>query len=92
MLTLLIEKWGNDHILSVDADPVQLLYSFMQNHNLKAKDLVGILGISKGCVPDILNHKKGFSKEVIGKLADYFRASQEAFDRPYKLIGPGIPD
>lgn len=91
LLTLLIEKWDNDHILSVDADPVQLLYSFMLDHNLKARDLVKILGISKGYVSDILNYKKGFSKEVIRKLADHFRVSQEAFNRPYKLIVPGNP-
>ena len=86
LLTLLIEKWDADHILSADSDPIQLLHSFIKDHNLKAKDLVDILGISKGYVSDILNYKKGLSKEVIRKLADYFKVSQEAFNRPYKLV------
>ena len=88
LLTLLIEKWDAEHISSTALDPVQLLHSFIKDHNLKAKDLVEILGISKGYVSDILNYKKGLSKEVIRKLADYFKVSQEAFNRSYKLIVP----
>lgn len=88
LLTLLIEKWDAEHISSTQLDPVQLLHSFIKDHNLKAKDLVEILGISKGYVSDILNYKKGLSKEVIRKLADYFKVSQEAFNRPYKLVVP----
>lgn len=47
-----------------------------------------ILGIGKGYVSDILNYKKGLSKDVIRKLADHFKVRQEAFNRPYKLISP----
>lgn len=88
LVTLLIEKWDAEHISSTELDPVQLLHSFIKDHNLKAKDLVEILAISKGYVSDILNYKKGLSKEVIRKLADYFKVSQEAFNRPYKLVVP----
>ena len=42
--------------------------------------------MSKGLVSDILNYKKGLSKEVIRKLAERFKVSQEAFNRPYKLV------
>lgn len=88
LLTLLIEKWDSVHISRSELDPVQLLQSFIKDHNLKAKDLIEILGISKGYVSDILNYKKGLSKKVIRKLADYFKVSQEAFNRPYKLVVP----
>lgn len=88
LLTLLIEKWDAEHDDHNDMDPVQLLNSFIKDHNLKAKDLVEILGISKGYVSDILHYKKGLSKEVIRKLASYFKVSQEAFNRPYKLVVP----
>ena len=30
-------------------------------------------------------YKIGLSKEVAWKLSDYFKVSQEAFNRPYKL-------
>ncbi len=87
LLTLLIEKWDADHLTATELDPVQLLCSFMQSHQLKAKDLVDILGISKGYVSDILHYKKGLSKEVIRKMSAYFKVSQAAFNRPYELAG-----
>jgi len=85
LLTLLIEKWDNDHNSFNELDPVQLLKSFMESHQLKAKDLVDMLGVSKSYVSEILNYRKGFSKVVIRKLAIYFKVSQEAFNRPYVL-------
>lgn len=87
LLTLLIEKWDATHLAATDLDPVQLLHSFMTEHGLKAKDMVEILDISKGYVSDILHYKKGLSKDVIRKLAKYFKVSQEAFNRPYPLVG-----
>jgi len=86
LLTLLIEKWDNEHNTLTDLDPVELLKGLMLEHQLKAKDLVDILGLSKGTVSKILSYNKGFSKEVIRTLSDYFKVSQEAFNRPYKLI------
>jgi HTH-type transcriptional regulator / antitoxin HigA len=85
LLTLLIEKWDNEQNTLKDSDPVELLKILMAEQNLKAKDLVSILGLTKGTVSKILNHQKGLSKETIRKLADHFKVSQEAFNRPYKL-------
>jgi len=88
LLTLLIEKWDAEHSTLNEVNPIELLHSLMHDHHLKAKDLVGILGVSKGLVSDILNYKKGLSKEIIRILSGYFKVSQEAFNRPYKLINP----
>lgn len=88
LLTLLIEKYDEEHNTFSSADPIGLLRSFMQSHHLKPQDMAGILGISKGYVSDILNYKKGLSKEVIRKLSGYFKVRQEAFNRPYKLDLP----
>ena len=85
LLTLLIEKWDNDHNSFNDLDPVQLLQSLMDSHQLKAKNLVDMLGVSKSYISEILNYRKGFSKVVIRKLAIHFKVSQEAFNRPYVL-------
>jgi HTH-type transcriptional regulator / antitoxin HigA len=85
LLTLLIEKWDAEHNSFKELDPVKLLQSFMESHQLKAKDLVELLAISKSHVSEILNYRKGFSKVVIRKLATYFKVSQEAFNRPYLL-------
>jgi HTH-type transcriptional regulator/antitoxin HigA len=88
LLTLLIEKWDEDHSTLREVDPIRLLHSLMEDHKMKAKDLVILLGISKGYVSDILHYKKGLSKEVIRNLAEHFKISQEAFNRPYKLKSP----
>jgi len=88
LLTLLIEKWDDIHNTFDELDPIQILHSLMKEHNLKAKDLLPILNISKGYISDILNYKKGLSKEVIRKLANHFKISQEALNRPYRLTVP----
>lgn len=86
LLTLLIEKWDKEQNTLNDSDPIALLRVLMEEHNLHAKDLVEILDLSKGTVSKILNYHKGLSKDTIRKLSDYFKLSQEAFNRPYKLI------
>jgi HTH-type transcriptional regulator/antitoxin HigA len=88
LLTFLIEKWDNDHNTFHELNPIELLHELMRENGIKAKDLTGILNISKGLVSDILNYKKGLSKEVIRTLAKHFSISQEAFNRPYKLNNP----
>lgn len=89
LLTLLTEKWDEEHNGFSESDPVELLKYLMEEINLKSKDLAGILHVSKGLVSDILNYKKGLSKEIIRSLAEYFKVSQEAFNRPYQLKAVG---
>lgn len=85
LLTLLIEKWDNEHSTFGDLDPIELLKALMVEHGLKAKDLVSILDLSKGTISKILNYHKGLSKDTIRKLSDFFKLSHEAFNRPYRL-------
>jgi HTH-type transcriptional regulator/antitoxin HigA len=85
LLTFLIEKYDEEHNTFEELDPIQLIHSLMEDHQLKAKDLVEILGVGKGMISDILHYKKGLSKEIIRILASHFKLSQEAFNRPYKL-------
>lgn len=88
LLTLLIETFDEAHRTFTELDPIALLRSFMAEHDLRPQQLVALLGVSKGYVSDILNYKKGLSKEVIRKLATHFKVRQEAFNRPYKLKIP----
>ena len=85
LLTLLIEKWDSEHNSFEETDPIRLLSSLMEERKMKPKDLVTLLNMSKGYVSEILHYKKGLSKDVIRKLAEHFKVSQEAFNRPYKL-------
>jgi len=68
-----------------EADPIALLPRLDGATRIEGKRPCEILDVSKGLISDILNYKKGLSKEIIRKLADHFKVSQEAFNRPYKL-------
>jgi HTH-type transcriptional regulator/antitoxin HigA len=92
LLTLLIEKWDQEHNSFEDLNPIELLRLLMDGHKLKSKDLVEILGVSKGLISDIMNYKKGLSKNLIRALSKYFHLSQEAFNRPYKLKSASVAD
>ncbi|WP_183549226.1 type II toxin-antitoxin system HigA family antitoxin [Mucilaginibacter sp. AK015] len=87
LLTLLIETYDEEHNSFTELDPIALLRSLMTDHHLKAQHLVDLLGVSKGYISDILAYKKGLSKEVIRKLSAHFKMRQEAFNRPYPLVG-----
>lgn len=86
LLTFLVEKWDEEHSTLSEADPVEMLKFLMDENKLKAKDMAILLGINKSTVSEILHYRKGFSKEIIRKLAERFKVRQEAFNRPYKLI------
>lgn len=86
LLTLLIEKWDEEHNTYKDADPIELLRYMMNENQLKSVDLAKVLDISPSLVSDILNYRRGLSKDIIRKLAERFKVSQELFNRPYKLI------
>lgn len=86
LLTFLIKKWDDEHNTIKDLNPVELVKALMVENNLKAIHLAGILGLSKGTISKILNYHKGFSKVSIRKLSEHFRISQEAFNRPYRLL------
>lgn len=86
LLTLLIEKWDDEHNAFSDLSPVDLLKALMEENNLKAVDLARLLGLTRGTVSKILNYQKGLSKDTIRKLAEHFKVSQEAFNRPYRIV------
>ena len=85
LLTFLIEKYDEEHNTFDDADPVELLQSLMQEHKMKSVDLARLLNVSTGLISDMLNYKKGFSKDTIRILSKHFKLDQEAFNRSYKL-------
>ena len=91
LLNLLIEKYDAEHNTFDDADPIELLKSLMKDHKMKAVDLANLLDVSEGLVSDILNYKKGLSKETIRILSERFKLNQEAFNRPYELHVPVSP-
>ena len=88
LLTLLVEKWDDDHNTFAEANPIELLCHLMEVNRLKSIDMAAILGISKSLFSDILNYRRGLSKEVIRKLSERFKVSQELFNKTYTLVTP----
>lgn len=85
LLTLLIEKWDSENNSFHELNPIELIKALMTENQLRAKDLVEILGLSKGTVSKILNYQKGLSKGSIRTLAQHFKVAQEAFNKSYEL-------
>ena len=86
LLMLLIETWDREHYPQPKPrSPIKRLKDLMKDHQMKARDLAVLLGMSKSYVSEILNYKKGLSKDVIRKLAERFAMRQEAFNQPYRL-------
>ena len=92
LLELLINNWDEEHNTFEEVNPIELLKSLMEDNAMKATDLAKILGLSKGTVSKILNYQKGLSKESIRKLSQRFKMRQEAFNRPYPLVGQMTKD
>ena len=88
VLTILIEKFDEENSKDKLLDPIKMLKYLMDDNKLNASQIALMLGVSKGLISDILQYKKGLSKEVIRKLADHFKVRQEIFNRPYKLLVP----
>lgn len=87
LLTLLIETYDQEQFPGkLVMDPVQMLKYLMDNHKMKAVDLATELDISKSLISDIIHYRRGFSKELVRKLANRFSMQQEAFNRPYNLL------
>ena len=91
LLTLLIEKYDEEHNILKDTDPIELLKSLMKENKMKAVDLAKLLKVSEGLVSDMLNYKKGLSKETIRILSERFKLRQDAFNRNYELQIPISP-
>lgn len=85
LLTMLIEKWDEEHNTFEDLDPIAILKYLMVEKKMKSADLAATLNVSKGLVSDILHYKKGLSKDIIRLLAAHFKISQEALNKPYQL-------
>jgi len=88
LLNLLIEKYDEEHNTFDDANPIELLKSLVKEHTIKAVELAKLLHVSEGLVSDMLNYKKGLSKETICILSARFKLNQEAFNRAYELQVP----
>ena len=85
LLILLIEKWDDEHSTIPALNPVEYLKLLMDTNNFKSVDIQNKVGINKTTLSHILNYRRSFSKKNIRLLADFFKVSQDTFNKKYEL-------
>src|SRR5438309_830222 len=78
LLARLIQDYDDEHYRLPDVPPYEMVKYLMEQRGLKQADLVPVLG-SRAQVSDLVNGKRGISKNQIKKLAEYFEVSPELF-------------
>ena len=67
--------------------PVDLLKALMKENEYTGYKLSKELQISQSIISDIIYYKRGFSKDLIRKLAHKFGVGEQSFLKEYELIG-----
>jgi HTH-type transcriptional regulator/antitoxin HigA len=78
LLAVLIEDYERKRYSMRDASPLDNLKELMRAREMQAKDLWPVFG-SKGITSEVLNGKRGISKEMARKLGEIFRVSPAVF-------------
>jgi HTH-type transcriptional regulator/antitoxin HigA len=79
LLELLVDNYDDVQYPLEPGEPVEVLKFLMEQHDMRAKDLVNILNIGKETVSKMLNKKVGISKESITLLSEYFKVDASLF-------------
>jgi HTH-type transcriptional regulator/antitoxin HigA len=78
LMTELVEAFEDENYQIHDAEPHEVLQHLMEANDLKQADLVEVLG-SRGHTSDIVNGKRGISKEHAKALGKFFNVSPGLF-------------
>ena len=84
-LSALIENYEEKHFAIDQPNPVEYLKYVLENKNMKQKDLVNLLGISKGTLSNILNYRKKLSIDMIRALHKSLKISYDILMQDYEL-------
>jgi HTH-type transcriptional regulator / antitoxin HigA len=83
ILSIIVEQYEESHFPIAAPDPIEALKFYMEQNNLRNKDLVGIIG-SKGHVSDVLNKKRPLTIEMIRALSARFSIPAEILIKDYQ--------
>lgn len=78
LLTLLVEKYDEEHYQIPDAAPHEVIQYLMQEHGLRNKDMESTLG-SRGVTSEVISGKRKPSKMQIKNLAEFFGVTPDLF-------------
>ena len=78
LLTVLVEKYEEEHHQIASASPVEVLREVMEANDLRQKDLTRELG-TESVVSEVLSGKRKLNKDHIEKLSKRFHISPAVF-------------
>ena len=81
VLSDLVVKYENEHwnIDTSDVSVIDILKSFMEDHNMTGADLGRLIGGDRTIASKILNGKRKLTTEQIKILSDHFKVSTDLF-------------
>lgn len=79
LLVKLVGDFEEKHYPIPDASPHEILQELMRQHNLRQRDLVSLLGSSRGTASEVINGKRRISRTQAKALAEHFNVSAELF-------------
>ena len=82
LLTILIEKYEDEHYPVEAPDPIDAIKFRMEQMNLDKKDLAKIIGY-KSRVSEIFNHKRKLTLKMIKNLHDKLKIPYESLITNY---------
>lgn len=84
LLGLVISTYEDKHYPIEAADPIEAIKFMMDQKDLKAKDLVDLLG-AKSRVSEVLNKKRRLTQEMMWALHEQLGIPAHVLIRPYAL-------
>ena len=84
VLSLLVERYEQEHFPIPDPDPIDFLHYVMESRGLARKDLEPTIG-SRARVAEVLNRVRPLSLEMIRSLAEGLKMPADVLVQRYKL-------
>lgn len=78
LLYVLIEQFENDNYPITESSPLAILRHLMEENQIKQEELIGVIG-SRGVVSEVVNGKRGISKNQAKTLAQFFHVDVSLF-------------
>ena len=79
LLSVLIEKYEDEHVEMPHVSDATMLRSLMDEKGIRQIDVVRGTGISKTVLSLVLNGKRDLTREHIGTLSNYFGVNPSTF-------------
>ena len=81
VLSILVERYEQDHFPIPDPDPIEMIKAYMELHGLKQSALSSVIG-SRSRASEVLNRKRPLTMDMA------FRINANGASRPKRLSGP----